>query len=107
VTTTNRERREAVIDALILHHHVSEDGDISFAGMADAAFAAALPDRAVFEAALIDLVHLAVGHGMTEAGSEEDRITRAAVKRDQAALIALVYGADDAQAGDQEGAEHE
>lgn len=105
MTTHSRERREAVAAALSLPTYSMTYDESLF--LADAALSACLPDRAVFEAALIDLVHLAVGHGMTEAGSEEDRITRAAVKRDQAALIALVYGADDAQAGDQEGAEHE
>lgn len=37
-------RREQVIDALIWNHHISEDGDIPFVAMADAAIAALLPD---------------------------------------------------------------
>ena len=95
MTTTNRERREAVIDALILHHHVSEDGDISFAGMADAAFAAALPDRAAFEAA-VDRVIQAVETFRDDRSISNARNVAAA--RDD--LIALVYGSDEEPTGE-------
>ena len=101
MTTTSRERREAVIDALVLQHHVSEDGDISFVAMADAALAAALPDRVQFLGLLDDLVCSATEYGNATPNSERE--ARAAYEASEArdALIALVYGADDAQAGEE------
>lgn len=76
-----------------------------YLGYADAALAAALPDRAAFTGLLDDLVCSATEYGNATPNSERE--ARASYEASEArdALIALIYGADDAQAGDQEGAE--
>jgi len=84
---------------------------------ADAALAVMLPDRAVFERQLERLICVTEDFAQFYTTMSEGRIPeneQTEYKRlsdiqdkAEAALIALVYGADDAQAGDQEGAEHE
>ncbi len=109
MTTTSRERREAVAKAIT-------DARLRIAGndtrnmalvLADAACATCLPDRVQFLGLLDDLVCSATEYGNATPNSERE--ARAAYEASEArdALITLVYGADDAQAGDQEGAEHE
>lgn len=96
MTTHSRERREAVIDALVLQHHVSEDGDISFAAMADAALAAALPDRTVFTVLLDNIMVWSRAVGADATDEVAAMLRDAGVER----LFALVYG-DDARAGEE------
>lgn len=117
MTTTSRERREAVAAAIRRAQYrwvrMETHTDILSEAMADAALAAALPDRAAFEAAVGEVIEGAYLQGLERGFSEyrprnEERSKCASEARSRAtaALIALVYG-DDAQAGDQEGAEHE
>jgi len=106
-THVSRERREAVAAAIRRAQYrwvrMETHTDILSEAMADAALAAALPDKTTFVAVLNQCM---VWSGVM-ALDEED--LSAVLLRDEAArhLLALVYGADDAHDGDQEGAEHE
>ena len=104
-THVSRERREAVAAALSLPTYSMTYDESLF--LADAAIQTMLPDRVQFLGLLDDLVCSATEYGNATPNSERE--ARAAYEASEArdALIALVFGADDAQAGDQEGAEHE
>lgn len=85
-------RREQVIDALIWNHHMSEDGDIPFVAMADAAIAALLPDAEQFMDLLDDLMYSATEYGHAAPNSERERRASRKTVEARDALIALVYG---------------
>lgn len=105
MTTHSRERREHVARALSLPTYSLTHDECRY--LANAAIQTLLPDRAAFDDALTELVACAMEWGVHEGegritADEQERLTNNAAD----VVRALVYD-DDAQAGDQEGAEHE
>ena len=94
----SRERREAVIreiqDVLDDSMQVLPYGDDLLDALADAALHAALPDREKFYLAVETCIEAGISYGA------HDSMTKArTIAASKAALIALVYGDDDASGG--------
>ena len=109
MTTHSRERREHVARALSLPTYSLTHDECRY--LANAALDAALPDRAAFERLLEQAIDAAIENQGRMEGTDESMWNLygfdpewTATNDAKAALIALVFGTDDAQAGDQEGA---
>lgn len=126
-THVSRERREAIAKAMYLRDYAAVEAspgeasetwdrytDMSgirarFLAMADAAIQTMLPDQNAFGDALDAYYDAVVAFALAGEGWDVSATEQAEDQRDAAMLhlFALVFGADDAQAGDQEGAEHD
>lgn len=99
---------EAIHDADLGKEKVLDDGklrDVPFAeslfhklyrNYARAAIAATLSDRTQVETILSDVISAAIDYGAAYPGSEGERNAAESVEAERAALLALVYGTEEA-----------